>query len=456
MGDVHLARLAGPAGFQRWVVVKVLLPELAPSPRYRDMFFAEARLAARLAHPNVCEVLDLGEERGTYYIVMPYLDGVPLAALMERPAGVDPAWYLRLITGVIAQACEGLHHAHQLAGDDGTPLGVVHRDVSPSNVMVLRDGVAKVLDFGIAKSRAGAEVTEKDIIKGKPAYMAPEQLAGGAIDRRADLFCVGILLWEALAQRSLFQRASSILSARAVLEEAPPPDGLGGAPPALAALVMKALAKEPFKRPASAEELRRELVAAMADGGGVMNTSEIAEAIRTHWGDRLRPAPAPASSPSQAETVARTTRRARSRPWLAIGVVAAGVTTAAVMLMWPAEEPLRPKAPAPPLVATPRELPPAPPPAAEPPPPLAVAPAEPPHERARHRKPAAGSGKLSVDSTPWATIYVDGKRLGITPLIDRPLAAGKHQLRAVAENGREQSMEIEIRAGAAQPIRLSW
>jgi len=550
MGDVHLARMAGPAGFQRWVVVKVLLPELAPSARYRDMFLAEARLAARLAHPNVCEVLDLGEEGGTYYIVMPYLDGVPLAAVMKRPVDADAAWYRRLVVGVIAQACEGLHHAHQLAHDDGASLGVVHRDVSPSNVMVLRDGVVKVLDFGIAKSRASEQVTEKDVIKGKPAYMAPEQLAGGSIDRRADVFCVGILLWEALAQRPLFQRASSIMSARAVLEDEAPGLAADGVSPALAAVVAKALAKEPYRRQATADALRAELVAAFAsDGEAVMTAAEIAAAVTGHWADRLRPPPgaspgatagtAPSSAVSgeaatlavtprtvsarrgagteaagsQAATMevarggedARTTvtaRRVGVRAVVLAGVVAAAAGGIAVYALGSRGS----RGDAGTGVGTDA---------------AAVARIDVSGMDAggasggvdagdlgagrevdaragggstgsanagsataggsatgagsttgagsataagnagggstgggRHVKP---TGLLSIDSTPWATIYVDGKRLGITPLIDRPVKAGAHTVRAVTEDGRAQERQVVIEPGAKQtPIRLHW
>jgi hypothetical protein len=473
MGDVHLARMVGPAGFQRWVVVKVLLPELAPSARYRDMFLDEARLAARLAHANVCEVLDLGEEAGTYYIVMPYLDGVPLAALMQRPAALPVAAYRRLIAGVIAQACDGLHHAHQLAGDDGAPLGVVHRDVSPSNVMVLRDGVAKVVDFGIAKSRGSAGVTEKDVIKGKPAYMAPEQLAGGAIDRRADVFCVGILVWEALAQRPLFARPSSILSAKAVLDEPAPGLEADGVPAALAAVVARALAKEPYRRYETAAALRAALVDAVE--GGPMAPAEIGAAVAAHWGHLLRAPPtAPQASEAFADTVPATGERTRAgkvpasqlatrpreappaqRRAGAVGVVVVGVAVAVTLIASRDKDTPKPRAVAPVMAAAPAPVPDAA------PAPVAIvvdaAVATLPDAAPAPAKPRRGKGLLSVDSTPWATIYLDGKRLGITPMIGVPVKAGKHTLRAVTVDGREQQREVVIQAGAAQtPIRLHW
>ena len=199
MGEIFLARLSGEGGFERRVVVKRLLPELVPAGQYVQMFLDEARLAARLTHPNVCEVHELGVDQGQYFIVMPYLEGVPFSRVMRRQG--DARAHLRLVAGALAQACTGLHHAHELTDDAGVPIGVVHRDVSPSNLFVTADGVVKVLDFGIAKARIATSVTEKGMLKGKLAYMSPEQLGDGPIDRRSDVFCLGIVLHEALTGR---------------------------------------------------------------------------------------------------------------------------------------------------------------------------------------------------------------------------------------------------------------
>ena len=218
MAEIHLARLAGEAGFEKIVVVKRLLPELVASRAFVAMFLDEGKLVARLDHPNICEVHELGRDGAEYFLVMPYLDGVAATELIAQPRDPDRIAQLRVATGVIAQACAGLHHAHELRDADGTPVGLVHRDVSPSNLFVTTKGVVKVLDFGIAKVR-GATETEVGTVKGKTQYMAPEQLLGDALDRRADVFALGIVLYELATHQRLFKRASDYLAARAILEE---------------------------------------------------------------------------------------------------------------------------------------------------------------------------------------------------------------------------------------------
>ena len=192
MGELFVARRAGAGGFARLVVLKRLRVELGATAGYRAMFFDEARLAARLTHPNVCEVTDLEDVGDEHYLVMPYLEGVALNAVVGAGAGATPAdaAEARIVAGLLVQACDGLDHAHELTDDAGAPLGVVHRDVSPGNVFVTADGVVKLLDFGVAKANDASTTTDQGVVKGKLAYMAPEQLAGGAIDRRADLFAL--------------------------------------------------------------------------------------------------------------------------------------------------------------------------------------------------------------------------------------------------------------------------
>ncbi len=285
MAEIHLARLAGEAGFEKIVVVKRLLPELVASHAYVEMFLGEAKLVAKLSHPNVCEVYELGREGAEYFLVMPFLDGVPATELIARPRDPDRAAQLRVAAGVIAQACAGLHHAHELRGDagpgrQGALVGLVHRDVSPSNLFVTADGVVKVLDFGIAKT-AGTAETEAGTVKGKAQYMAPEQLLGEQLDRRADVFALGIVLYELATHQRLFKRASDYLAARAILEEPiPRADAADPAlPVALADVIARALARRPGDRFTDAPALAAALDAAFAPSGRVATPAQIAAAL---------------------------------------------------------------------------------------------------------------------------------------------------------------------------------
>src|SRR5690349_6346582 len=278
MAEIHLARLAGEAGFEKTVVLKRLLPELVASKAFVAMFLDEGKLVAKLDHPNVCEVHELGRDGAEYFLVMPYLDGVPASDFIARPRDPDRIAQLRVAAGIIVQACAGLHHAHELKGEDGNLLGLVHRDVSPSNLFVTTAGVVKVLDFGIAKVR-GAIETEVGTIKGKTQYMAPEQLLGEPLDRRCDVFALGIVLFELATHQRLFKRPSDYLSARAILEDPiPRADAIDPAMPrALADVIARALSRSPDDRFADARELGRAIEAAMPNG--IASPDQIATAL---------------------------------------------------------------------------------------------------------------------------------------------------------------------------------
>src|SRR6266550_4717985 len=175
MAEIFLARLLSDGGFEKLVCIKRILPHLAKDPQFVTMFLDEARVAARISHPNVCQVFELGEWHGAYYIAMEYLEGVPLSCFRRTdfyPMRPDP----RLVAGIGVQACEGLHHAHQLKAGNGELLGVVHRDVSAQNLFITVDGIVKVLDFGIAKATDAKNKTSTGAMKGTYMYMSPEQL----------------------------------------------------------------------------------------------------------------------------------------------------------------------------------------------------------------------------------------------------------------------------------------
>ena len=204
MATVHLARLVGSAGFSRVVAAKRMHRDLLLDPEFKEMFLDEARLAARVVHPNVVPVLDVISYEGELLIVMDYVHGAALHVLMRTSNDSDQPIPVKIGCAIIAEALHGLHAAHEARDEKGTPLNIVHRDVSPQNILVGSDGVARVLDFGIAKAIYGDHRTTPGTLKGKTAYMAPEVIRGGEITRQADIFSAGVVLWEVLAGKRLF------------------------------------------------------------------------------------------------------------------------------------------------------------------------------------------------------------------------------------------------------------
>src|SRR5262245_3422499 len=257
MGAVLLGRRRGPGAFEQLVAIKTIRPEFATTQAVRAMFLDEAAILARLNHPGVATVHDFGEEGGTLYMVMEYVAGLAFRDVVElRPS---PAVAAR----AIAEACRGLHAAHELRDLSGTPLGLVHRDVSPDNLMLGYDGHVKVIDFGIAlvKNRQ-APVTEFGTVKGKPPYMSPEQVKNELMDRRSDVFSLAVVLWEMLTNRSLFEGDSIYAIARAVehQEIKPPSQVLGhDLPVGLDAAVMDALIRDPTYRMPTAAAFAEQL-----------------------------------------------------------------------------------------------------------------------------------------------------------------------------------------------------
>src|SRR6185436_2864619 len=231
------------------------------------MFLDEARIAARLHHPNVIEILDLGAEGDSYFIAMEYIHGEDLRRISKRGIELGRRMPPPLVCRVVAQACRGLDYAHRRTDSSGKPLRIVHRDVSPQNILVGFDGLVKVVDFGIAKAADKATVTASGVIKGKHAYMSPEQALGREIDHRTDVFALGIVMYETLTATRLFRRATDLQTLKAVSEckvEAPS-RAFPGVPLPLDAIIMKALAKDLTVRYQHAEELAAALEAWLGD-----------------------------------------------------------------------------------------------------------------------------------------------------------------------------------------------
>jgi len=205
MATVHVGRLLGPSGFSRRVAIKRLHPQLAANEDIASMFAAEARLSARIVHANVVPVLDVVSADGELLLVMEYVHGESLSRLLAHARKVGAPVPIPVVVTVLADVLHGLHAAHEATGEDGSPLRLVHRDVSPQNVLVGSDGVARVVDFGIAKAMGQGTITRDGTLRGKVPYMAPEQILRLSIDRRVDVYAAGVVLWEALAGRRLFE-----------------------------------------------------------------------------------------------------------------------------------------------------------------------------------------------------------------------------------------------------------
>ena len=258
---MHLAVARGTGGVQKLVVLKALLPQLSEESNAASAFLEEARLAAQLNHPNVVQTYEVGVEGGRHVIVMEYLEGQSLSRVVStaRQLGqsLDEAMHLRILIEML----EGLDYAHGLKGFDGSPLQIVHRDISPQNVFVTYDGQVKILDFGIAKASTTSTHTDVGILKGKIAYMSPEQITGAPIDKRWDIYAVGCMLWSAATGRKMWQDCNDVQIVRELMaRRIPTPRSVTpDCPLALERIIMKALAADPNQRYATARELQADL-----------------------------------------------------------------------------------------------------------------------------------------------------------------------------------------------------
>jgi serine/threonine-protein kinase len=250
MAAVHVARLVGEGGFARTVAVKRLHPQFALDPEFVAMFLDEARLAARIRHPNVVPTMDIVSGEGELFLVMEYVDGEPFSMLLRLAHERGERAPVAVAAGVVAQTLVGLQAAHDAKSDLGEPLHIVHRDVSPQNVLVGTDGVARVLDFGVAKALGKLHTTREGQLKGKLGYLAPEQVLGHPVTARTDVFAAAVVLWEALAGQRLFAAESEGNVLRRIMEGDVDPPGAHApeVPRSLEAVVMKGLAKEPADR----------------------------------------------------------------------------------------------------------------------------------------------------------------------------------------------------------------
>ncbi|MBZ4417028.1 serine/threonine-protein kinase [Myxococcus sp. RHSTA-1-4] len=288
MAEVWLARQMGIEGFQKNLVVKRILPHLAEDREFVEMFRNEALIAARFNHPNIAQVYEFGEANGTYYIAMEFIHGEDLGRVMRKAASTGQ-WVARpLAIRIVAAACEGLHYAHSRTDDAGRPLRVVHRDISPQNILISFDGSVKLVDFGIAKAADQASLTKSGAIKGKFAYMAPEQAAGKPLDARADIFAIGLVLYELLTGHRPLKRDSELATLQAAMMcDIPPPSQVADVPEDMDPVVMRAIAKNADDRYRDARQFQLALEEILVGQRWVAGSVQISELMETLFADRL-------------------------------------------------------------------------------------------------------------------------------------------------------------------------
>lgn len=277
MAEVYKARRAGEHGFERVLAVKRILPHLAEDEEFVAMFIDEAKIAVQLSHPNIAAVHDLGRIDGQCFLVLDYVHGRDLRLLWEREREWRAPPHAGIACHVIARALEGLSHAHRATDGMGRPLDLIHRDVTPQNILVSFEGDVKIVDFGLAKAQGRAHATQAGVVKGKLAYLAPEQIRGQTLDPRVDVYAAGIVLWELLTGQRLFYSDTDLDTLRKVHEGyAAPPSSINTViPPQLDEVVATALAKDPEARFQSAQEFLDALEEVIWDWGVVYKAAQI-------------------------------------------------------------------------------------------------------------------------------------------------------------------------------------
>ena len=442
MGEVHLAQYESLPGVRKLAAIKILRVDLE-GPAAHTSLLHEARVTAHFSHPNVVQLLDAGIEDDAPWLALEFVAGVSLREMIqaarEKSVPVSPWIFAR----ILADACAGLHAVHEARDERGKPLEIVHRDVSPQNILLSWDGVVKLADFGVARSSIQSSATRTGTVKGKLGYMAPEQARGGQVDRRTDVFAMGILLWEALAEKRLFsgQNESETL-ARVLMCKVPPlAEASPNASKELGALAHRALSPEPSARFESALEMRQAIEAVMVRAGVTVREPEVAETLATLVPNRVREHEAWLSDASIVEQPPPVASRSRRR---AILVATSIIVPAAVLLTIA----LRPDAPIP--LAAPIPTPTATPTATPTP---APTPTPTPTTASFAARPKL-TGTLDIGSRPvWSRIKVDGRVVGETPVLGVKLAAGTHVVEAIPE-GRRAPLRRSVVVSADQSARV--
>lgn len=468
MGEVFLAMQRGPVGFTRPVVVKRILSHLAHDETFVQQFLNEGRLAARISHPAVVQILELDQSAdGAWYLVLEYVHGVTLRALLKDLAAVEHPLPLQLAAWVCAQALHGLTAAHELRDEQGALLCLVHRDVSPDNLMLSYGGAVKLLDFGIARAMASVSSTRPGMVKGKLPYLAPEVIGEDKVTPAADLYAMGVVLYEVAAGRRPFSASNEAALMRQVLEVAHPP--LTGVPKAYADVVERALQKDPSARFPSAREMASALEHFAAPE--VIGPSPLVAFLKTRYGD----VPAPRAEVAELVSLGTITferpgagapsvptpplpvRRRRLFALVAVLALAAVAVAGLSGLEPRASTNGKSVATATPTAeraasatSSPEDAGPTPPPT--PVAPVAVVVTEPD----AGRRAVATRGTLRLYVQPWAEVSIDRQNLGVTPLAPISLAPGRHQVRlSNPQLNITRTETVLIEAGKVRTLRVS-
>ncbi len=303
MAEVYLARHRGAAGFQKLVVIKRVLPHLAVDTDFVEMFLKEARLAAALDHPNIAQVTDFGHDGSDYYMVLEWVQGHDLRAVIKAAVAQRGALPLDMALGITCDVATALHYAHEQHDGHGRPLGIVHRDVSPSNVLLASTGAVKVIDFGIARAVGVSRTTRAGVVKGKAGYMSPEQCRDDALDRRTDVFGLGILLYEMTTGYRLFHASNDFAAMNKITEGryVVPTEAVEDYPAALETIVLRCLALDPADRYPTGDALRADLEAFALERRLSLSATSRASHIERWLGPPTAP-PLPASVTEVAAT----------------------------------------------------------------------------------------------------------------------------------------------------------
>ncbi|MGC4114173.1 MAG: serine/threonine-protein kinase [Myxococcales bacterium] len=433
MGEVFLARQVGMQGFEKLLVVKVLLPHLVEDQEFVTMFFDEARIAARLNHNNVAQIFDLGDVEGAYYIAMEYIHGDDVVRLWKQARTQNKPVPLPLVARIAADAAAGLDYAHKATDANNQPLGLVHRDVSPQNILVTFDGGVKLIDFGVAKAAGRASHTATGTLKGKYSYMSPEQASGKAIDCRSDVFALGVVLYEMATSLRLFKRETEISTLKAVeaCEIPRPSETNPEIDEQLEAVMMKALARDVKDRYQDAAAFRLALEDWAVQKRASASSAHLAAFMQGLYAERLAAERAEGKPFSEFEgTPSAVFRRGPGSKVAQINRDSATISGRAP----PAEPPPKSKAP---LIAGvgaaalavvaglafvfwPKPLPPPPPPVAE------------------------AAATLTVSTRPaGAKVVIDGASAGVSPIDKLPLTAGKRiKVEIVMDGFKPLSQEL--------------